>query len=536
MKIRSACLILALALSACGEQSVLTEDSGGGTPPPSSAGDTRDCAVKYSITQNPVLTGADPRFGEQWHLLNTFGASPADLRATQAWLTTKGENARVAVVDDAIEVIHPDLSENVVAGGSYNYFGGSSLPLPCGLNDDHGTQVTGILAARDANGIGLAGVAPRTKLVGFNALEAGTDQAIIDAMQRDNQLNQIFHNSWGSSDDGFQHPADSGWSNAIDQGLKNGRAGKGSIFVFAPGNGGSIELNNSGSEGKALHVDNSNFDGYVNRIGVIAACATDDNGQRAFFGEFGVNQLVCAPAYSSQRKGVVTTTYRGSYSDDFIGTSASAPMISGVAALMLSANQNLTWRDVPIILARTARKTNPNESNWDGTGAARYNPFLGFGIADAEKAVALAKTWQSVGDSNNLVKCGLYTRTPNLAVPNTPNVATDTLTIGTDCAIRKIEFIDVFITSDHPYAADMRLRLISPSGAISQLTYSQSCGRGLSDSANPCKAKLNNWRFGVVRHMDETSLGNWKLEAIDNAADSDSGQINSWSMQIWGRP
>jgi proprotein convertase subtilisin/kexin type 2 len=537
MKIRGASVILMLALPLA-----LTACGGGGpldplapAPPPttgtvpSTTDDTRNCSFKYSITQAPILTGSDPKLVEQWHLQNTAGGNAVDLRAIAAWTSTKGENTRVAVVDDAIETIHADLAENVVPNGSFNFFGGSALPLPCFAKDNHGTEVAGILAARDNNGIGVAGVAPRAKLVGFNALEAGTDQAIIDSMQRDNQLNHIFHNSWGSTDDGFQHAADSGWSNAIDQGIKTGRGGKGSIFVFAAGNGGNVELDN-----KALHVDNSNLDGYVNRIGVIAACALDDNGGRPFFSEFGVNQLVCAPAYGASR-GVTTTSVQNGYTSDFIGTSASAPMVSGVIALMLSVNPNLTWRDVPIILAQTARKTSLNDLFWDGTGTGKYNPFFGFGIVDAEKAVAAAKAWVSVGDSSSLQSCN-FSSNPNLLVRDEPALVTDQISVSANCAIRIIEYIDVSITSDHPYSADLRLKLISPSGTISQLTYPQTCGKNLAAGKDPCKQTINNWRYGVVRHMNETSLGVWKLEATDTVADTDVGRINSWSIKIWGRP
>ncbi len=545
MKSRSICItLIAVLLTACGGGGeTLFPDPIGAAPAPataptppgsSSGGDTRDCSIRYSVTQSPVLTGADPKFGEQWHLLNTQPGG-VDIRATQAWITTKGANSRVAVIDDAIEIVHQDLIDNVVAGASFNYFGSSTQPLPCLSTDDHGTQVAGIVAARDSNGIGVAGVAPQAKLVGFNALDSNTDEAVIDALTRDNQANQIYHNSWGSADDGFQHDAGAGWAGAIDRGIRSGRAGKGSIYVFSSGNGGTAKLANGVS-----HVDNSNFDGYVNRIGVIAACAVNDFGARPFFAELGANQLVCAPGYGANR-GITTTAIQNSYSSDFIGTSASAPVVSGVVALMLSVNPNLTWRDVPIILAQTARKTSDSDTSWNGSGANRYSSYFGFGMVDAEKAVAVATTWTSVGDSSSLISCGLITRNPNLAIPDSTSdgisgtLVSDSLSVGGDCAIRKIEYIDVFITSDHPYPADLVIKLVSPSATTSQLTVNQSCGQNLSTAENPCKQKLDNWRFGVVRHLNETSQGTWRLEVGDYSPE-DVGRINSWSIKIWGRP
>jgi proprotein convertase subtilisin/kexin type 2 len=541
MKIRI-CLsgLLVGFVSACGGAGSILPDPPifGATPPPAgNQTDTRNCAINYSLTQNPILTGADPKFNEQWHLLSKIGE--VDVRATAAWITTKGDGTRVAVVDDAIETIHPDLQENVVAGASYNYFSGSTLPLPCGSKDNHGTEVAGIIAARDSNGIGLAGVAPRAKLVGFNPLEEGTDASVIDALQRDNQLNQIYHNSWGSSDDGFLHPAPASWTGAIDKGLRNGRGGKGSIFVFSSGNGGSTELPNQQPSRAALIVDNSNFDGYTNRIGVIAACASDETGARPFFGEFGANQLVCAPGYGSGRRGISTTGIQGTYVNDFIGTSASAPIVSGVVALMLSVNPNLTWRDVPIILAQTARKTNQSDANWNGTGVGRYSPFQGFGVVDAEKAVARASSWVSIGNSNNLLACDNYTRNPNLVIPDPPPnstaaAAVDAISVGAECPIRSIEYIDLTVTSDHSYSGELEIKLISPTGTVSQITYPQSCGEGLADTQNPCKVRLDAWRFGVVRHLDETTQGTWRLQITDTE-NRDSGRLISWNLKFWGR-
>jgi proprotein convertase subtilisin/kexin type 2 len=504
-------------------------------PAPNPVAETRNCDIRYSIIKPFVTTGTDPNLSLQWHLNNTAGTRPIDIRAFSAWATNKGEGVRIAVVDDAIEINHPDLLPNIIAGGSYNYFGNGDSPLPCFAVDNHGTEVAGIIASRDNNAIGGAGVAPRSQLVGFNSLSAGTDVAVIDSMQRDSQLNQIYNNSWGSTDDGFLHPADASWSAAIDSGLKTGRAGKGSIYVFAAGNGGAISLKNN-----ALHVENSNFDGYVNRIGLVSVCSTDDNGERSFFSEFGVNLLVCAPSNSSARGGISTTTIKGAYTADFAGTSASAPMVSGVIALMLSANPKLTWRDVPIILAQSAQKTSLSNVNWNGTGVFRYNPFFGFGVVDAKAAVELATNWQSVGDSSNLEQCSL-TRNPNLSIPDalasgTATTVGDVITVSAaDCKVKQIEYIDLNLTTDHIYQGELKFELKSPSGTASQLTYPQSCGRNLSDADNPCKQLLDNWRFGVIRHMNENPLGSWRLEVTDTINGS-SGKLNTWTLKIYGRP
>jgi proprotein convertase subtilisin/kexin type 2 len=480
----------------------------------------------------PAAVGADPFLTQLWHL-NSARANSADIRAFSAWALNKGENSRIVVIDDAIEINHPDLAPNVVTGGSYNYFGGVE-PLPCSADDGHGTQVAGLATARDNNGIGVAGAAPRAKLVGFNALNASSDSSVIDALQRDLQKNQIYNNSWGSDDDGLLHSVSFLWEDATTRGIKTGRAGKGAIYVYAGGNGGAITLKNN-----SLHVDNSNFDGYVNRHGVIAVCSTDEQGNRSTFGEFGVNQWVCAPSFSNVEGGTRTTAIGGNYSNNFAGTSASAPIVSGVVALMLTANPNLTWRDVPLILAQTARKTNLTDANWNGSGQTRYNPFLGFGVVDADAAVQKAATWVSVGNSTSLVTCTYNRPNLNLAIPDatatTLGLVTDSANVQSACGIGKIEYVDVELQLNHPYKGELNIQLTSPNENISQLTYPQTCGVILFNEPNPCAQPMPLWRFGVVRHMDENPNGLWQLKVIDTKA-GDVGTLLAWKLTVYGRP
>jgi proprotein convertase subtilisin/kexin type 2 len=426
MKNKSVGLLLALALAGCGGGG---DDGGpfiGGpvptpapTPAPSPAPTpvASNCTIGYSVTSNPILTGADPLIGSQWHLSNTGqsgGTFGEDIKAFGAWQTTKGQGVRISVIDEAIETVHPDLTPNAVVGGSYNYLTGSNLPLPCTSSDIHGTQVAGLIVARDDNAIGVSGVSPRSTFVGYNALSSSRTGDIADALGRDSQLNFISNNSWGSPDNGFKQASEASWHTAIDNGIRNGRNGNGTIYVFPAGNGGIVKLAN-----QAFISENSNFDGYTNRLGIITVCATDHNGRLPSFGERGANILVCAPASASASSGGLSTTgISGSYPSDFIGTSAATPLVSGTVALMMAANPRLTWRDVPLILAASARKNSPSDSDWSGTGSARFNHKFGFGVVDANAAVNLARSWNSVGGSSTLRSCGIYSASPNIAIPD----------------------------------------------------------------------------------------------------------------------
>jgi kexin len=491
------------------------------------------CTLQYLLTASPLLSGADPLLGQQWHLRNLGqnGATPGeDLRVVPAWTTTRGAGVRVAVVDDAIEVTHAELRPNLVEGASRSYRAGNpnpAWPLPCVAGESHGTAVAGLVAARDDNAVGGAGVAPRASLVAFDALSSGLDTDIADALTRANDVNLVYQNSWGSPDDGALHPAEAAFTEAIRSGTANGRGGLGSVFVFSGGNGGCYARRNV--VGRPCVDDDSNYDGYVNQRGVVAVCAVDDAGRRPSYGEGGANLTVCAPS-SGTRSGITTIALDNRTRTDFGGTSAAAPMVSGVVALMLAANPRLTWRDVRLILAKTARQNDPTDPGWTAGFGHRFNHLYGFGVVDAQAAVAEAGRWTSVGGSASLTTCGPYVRTPNLALRDplaggTLQPVSDAIAVG-NCAITQIEWVELRLTAPHAYSGDLRVRLTSPAGQVSRLADGRVCAGGCGAYAD--------WRFGSMRHLAEPAAGTWSLEVADTAAD-DVGTLASWSLVIHGR-
>jgi kexin len=447
-----------------------------------------------------------------------------------AWSTTRGAGVRVAVIDDAVEVTHPDLRPNHVDGQSLSYRAGnrgSPWPLPCTDAEGHGTAVAGLIVARDDNAIGGAGVAPRSAFVAFDALSSGAEADIVAALARAGEVNAIYHNSWGSPDDGALHAAPAAFDAAIGSGLASGRGGLGSVYVFSAGNGGCY---GRGANGACLR-DDANYDGFLTGLGTVVVCAVDDAGRQPFYGEPGANLTVCAPSSGSKRVSLTTTALQGAWRDDFTGTSGSAPQVSGVVALMLATNPQLTWRDVRLILAGTARQNDPNEPGWTTGYGYRFNHKYGFGVADAQAAVAAAAGWSSVGGSGTLKTCGPYTRSPRRALPDAVAGAvtpvTDAIAVA-GCDITRIEWVQVRLTAPHPYAGDLRVRLTSPNGLVSRLADGRACA-----SPSTC-GSYADWRFGSMRHLGEPAAGTWTLELADTAA-QDVGTFEAWSITLHGR-
>ena len=361
----------------------------------------------------------DPLYGCQWHLNNSGqlgGTENEDINVEDAWTTTMGAGINVAVVDDGMDYQHEDLSGNVLTSRNHDYTGGSDIFDP---RATHGTAVGGVLAARDGT-TGIRGVAPRASIYGYNVLLALTDLNKADAMSRNRDTTAISNNSWGFREGpGLDSPS-LAWELAVEQGVKEGYGGKGVFYVWAAGNG-------------ADDGDNSNLDGRANHYAITATCAVNDQGERTWYSEEGANLWVCAPSNDSRRDrpGITTTANVDRYRDDFGGTSSAAPTVAGVAALVRAVDNSLTWRDVKLILAATARQNDASDSGWQ-TGALKYgsdtdsyqfNHQYGFGVVDAKEAVDLASTWENLPDFVE------YSTLPNLQTLTVPDRGTRTSSI-----------------------------------------------------------------------------------------------------------
>ncbi|MBM3408003.1 MAG: hypothetical protein FJY25_11830 [Betaproteobacteria bacterium] len=572
-----AALTLTAWLTGCGG------GGGGSTPTPVTPPDPRPviagCSLLYPVSGAAPQPGLpDPLLGAQWHL------RPADsstgemgLGATLAWRTSLGKGVRVAVIDGPVETLHGDLAANMPATGSFDYrLNTATAPLPCAPEDAHGTAVAGILAAARGNGLAGAGVAPAATVVAYNAIEAGvraelTRQRIADALTRSDS-HHLYNLSWGSDDDGALHAADTAVIQAIDQGIRRGRGGLGTLYVFASGNGGCLTIDGRTDPDprdptRCRYRDMTGFDGHLNLPGAITACAVDRTGRLPLWGEEGENLLVCGLSSDSAGGNAITTLAPGNTTrSNFGGASAAAPMVSGVIALMLEVNPSLSWRDIRLILAETARENQPLDPSWSSTALDKWPPQtvnaqpvrkrfsrrFGFGVVDAEAAVERARTLgASVGTHDTLTTCE-FSSTPAIGLPdfvdpdpNRPDGRTwrsDTITVGAvnapgnACGISQIELVEVIFSATHRYAADLEIELVGP-GGVSRLADSRFCGgtsrRDQSNDQDRC-GSYTNWRFLANRHIAESSQGAWTLRVAD-AVLGETGTWQSWTLRLSGR-
>jgi CSLREA domain-containing protein len=511
----------------------------------------------------------DPLTSDQWHLQNTgqtSGTVGEDIDVVGAWNDgITGQGVTIAIVDDGLQYTHPDLAPQYNASGSFDYnssdpnsvLDSDNDPAP-DSTDEHGTSVGGVAAADNDGTTCGVGVAYDANLSGLRLIAHSTvESQEVAALNYEMQINDIYNNSWGPSDSGaFYEDLGSATVAALSNGVNNGRDGKGVIYVFAAGNG-------------LIYDDSSNYDGFASSHYTIAVGATDHTGDLAstyiedgfggyiedafgdpisfYYSEGGANVFVNAP--SGHQPGIVTTDLLGSdgynnasgYSndctDDFGGTSSAAPTVSGVIALMLEANPNLTWRDVKYILAETADKNDPTDPSWQ-TNAASYetNYYYGFGRVNASAAVALAKTWTNVTPE---ITAGPYTpfSSPSIAIPDgsgtrsgpsltNPSYGTSaSKNIGTQAEqIQFVETVEVEIDVTHDSLGDLAFALESPEGTFSTL----SLPRRFDTSSGNITLEMSSKDF-----WGETALGNWKLYVYDGYS-GQTGTLNDWSMTVYG--
>lgn len=338
----------------------------------------------------------------QWHLQPaTIGGIPvnANVKANLAHQLSQGVNIIIAVIDDGVDIDNPEFNLPGKVVASRDIASGSNDPRPRKPDDRHGTACAGVATAA---GLSASGVAPKATLMPIRL----NPELGLGSMAEANAFKwaadhgaEIISCSWGPADGYWDYPADPDHTTQVDlpdstrlameYAFANGRNGKGCVIVFAAGNGN----------------EDIRYDGYASYPKVMAVAASNDTNRRSVYSDYGdavwcafpSNDFGHAPynhpdpltpgIYTTDRKGAAGYNPYGDYCDDFGGTSSACPGAAGTAALILSANPDLTWQQVKDIIRETAEKIDPVNGQYNAAGHSRY---YGYGKVDAEKAVKRA--------------------------------------------------------------------------------------------------------------------------------------------------
>lgn len=320
--------------------------------------------VEPNYYMKPTVMPNDPLFGQQWGLYNTgqtvkniAGKPGADIGATEAWMLTPGSSDIViAVIDTGVDIGHPDIRPNLwintgelaghasldgwqangldddgngykddIIGWDFHF----NTNNPIDFRDGHGTHVAGIAAAKGGNTTGVTGVSWKSRIMPLAVQEYYSGGLPISAVANAliyAELNgaHVINLSLGANFD--------------SQTLRNAiYFVKRAVIVCAAGNSGS---------------DNDIFPHYPSnypKANLIAVAATNSNDQRASFSNYGRHSVdVAAPGVN-----VFSTFTRhiNPYGYGFLnGTSMAAPMVSGLAALLLSFDHTLSATQVVAII------------------------------------------------------------------------------------------------------------------------------------------------------------------------------------------
>ncbi|PSX07935.1 S8 family serine peptidase [Photobacterium angustum] len=530
--------------------------------------------------KNDIDEKSDPLYFQQWHLNNTgqnafsesSGSAGFDINIEylhERGIT--GEDIEVATVDTGLELSHEDLIENIIPNGSYDFVNNDldPSPEPSITGGDHGTSVAGLIGAKGFNNLGGRGVAPDASLTGFNYLLEQSTEAWISTHGGDKTKNaRVINQSYGYSVPKIFLTSSSNFE-MQEMWLENHYKThpQPALLIKSAGNGFNYvssfltsfrRVNSSPDEARLTHQlangDPGNASFYNT---LVSALGADANSPRSSYSTVGSSVLFSAPGgeYGDDSPAMITTDVMGcdkgysvhrifdwgdyftggldehfqnltqcSYTSEFNGTSSAAPVASGVAALVMEANPQMTWRDVRYVMAKTATKIDEKfepvvltqngnsytaEHGWVKNAAGnRFHNWYGFGMVNAASAVKMA--------TRNYVLLPPLSITPFIStIETTPSLIPENFTgITHSFEITEnlsIEAVQLKIKIDHDRINDLSIEIISPNNTKSIVATARHMQFESPDVFDGDGSLL----FLSHAFLDENSQGTWKVRIID---------------------
>lgn len=376
----------------------------------SSSGSSDTPPDPYAV---PDRVGATQEFNNQSGLSRINAAA-----ANNAGFT--GNGITVAVVDSGVNVLHPDLRDNIAPGG-YDYINNTATVTDVDTSVYHGTHVAGIIAA-GKNDFGIRGVAYNAKILPLAAIGSGAPStSVVNSVNRAlSQGAKVLNGSYGPNDTAVSLFVSNGaqffWDAALAQAdAYLNAANNGMILVFAAGNSysstnasiaanpmgggflpfirpansgialgspGAYRYSNDGVTLSTLSADYSALEGKL-----IAAVAVDENNVIASFS----NRCGVAKDWCIAAPGVnINSTSSGNSYSPLDGTSFAAPHVSGAIAVLLQQHPELTPTQVVNLLLDTATDI----------GATGVDDIYGHGLVNLEAAVLATGPFSIVTSSS----------------------------------------------------------------------------------------------------------------------------------------
>jgi subtilisin family serine protease len=504
----------------------------------------------------------DPDYPKQWYLHHAGGRNLAlgsHISVEGAWEITRGDRSIVvAIADDGFDLNHPDFQGKGKIAFPKDFQDNGFLPLPDASQENHGTACAGVAIAEE-NQKGIVGVAPGCTFMPVRTtgyLDDTTIETLFNYLIDKGAA--VVSCSWGPA--AVYFPLSLRQRAVLTRAATEGRNGKGCVIVFAAGNANrpiSGSVNEQGWDQNMIKGPTNWLNGFVLHPDVIVVSACTSLNKKSAYSNWGTTISVVAPSNNGApgmwlpEKGFVATgpTIRsnlvgegiftsdrlgsagyspGDFTADFGGTSSACPVVVGVAALVLSANPNLTAREVKQILQDTADKIvdpdpDPQLGLRRGTYDAKgYSQWFGYGKINALKAVQAAQQRLTP-----IPRVSRYVQQQNTTPINIPDDSPQGITSSIQITEAKpILDIQVSVDIEHSFLGDLEVRLIPPRGQ-SILLQSRNLGR-LTRLQTTYSLETTPLFRQVLK---QSTAGRWQLQMVDYAP-MNTGRLVSWQISL----